>query len=63
MGKIEEEDTNLRAWGAKDNLDVKGMIKTELKTKRGAKQSTKVNIVKGFHVVRVLCLASATLKI
>ena len=28
MGKIVEADTKLRAWGASDILDIKGMINT-----------------------------------
>ena len=49
MGRIQPADTNLRAWGNKDNLDVKGLIKTEIKTKQGARKMTKIYIVDGFR--------------
>ena len=49
MGKLIENDTNLRAWGASDLLDVKGMIRMNLKTKQGATTNTKVYVVDGFH--------------
>ena len=49
MGVITENDTNLRAWGAEDLLDVKGMIHTTLATQQGAKRETVVYIVDGFY--------------
>lgn len=49
MGEIVENDTNLRAWGASELLNVKGMIITQLTTEQGAKTTSKVYIVDGFH--------------
>ena len=49
MGKLESSDTNLRAWGSKDNLKVKGMFRTTIRTRRGATTRTRVYIVKGFN--------------
>ena len=49
MGKITESDTNLRAWGATELLDVKGMIRTQLVTEQGARKSSNIYIVDGFH--------------
>ena len=42
-----EADCNLRAWGADTYLDVKGMFKTRLTTKKGAKKDTVVYVVGG----------------
>ena len=49
MGNIMQPDINLRAWGAKELLNVKGMIDTELTTAKGAKKKTRVYIVDGIH--------------
>ena len=49
MGVIRDHDTNLRAWGSSELLDVRGMIITKLSTTRGAKKTAKVFIVNGFH--------------
>ena len=49
MGKVVKADTRLRAWGTKGNLDVKGMINTQLTTAKGATTKSKVYIVAGFH--------------
>ena len=49
MGEIKAADTNLRAWGSRSNLDVKGMVKTLITTEKGATTETKVFIVKGYH--------------
>ena len=47
MGKLEEADCNLRAWGADTYLDVKGMFRTRLTTKKGARKDTVVYVVGG----------------
>ena len=49
MGEIIEHDEDLRAWGSTDLLNTKGMILMELSTKHGAKTTTQVYIVDGFH--------------
>ena len=49
MGVVVAADTHLRAWGSKSNLDVKGMIKTTLRTKKGATTQTTIYIVDGYH--------------
>ena len=49
MGRIEDSDINLRAWGAEELLKVKGMVNTTLETTKGAKKTTKVYIVDGIH--------------
>ena len=49
MGVITNHDTNLRAWGSSEMLDIKGMITTALSTTLGAKKTAKVYIVDGFH--------------
>ena len=54
MGRIEEPDINFRAWGAENLLRTKGMVRTELTTKRGAKKNTKVYIVEGFNAEALL---------
>ena len=60
MGKIIENDTNLRAWGATELLNVKGMILTQLTNEQGAKTNTKVYIVDGFHPEQLLGSRDAT---
>ena len=47
MGKVVAADTHLRAWGSKTRLDTKGMFRTTLITKKGAKKETWVYIVAG----------------
>jgi hypothetical protein len=47
MGKLEEADCNLTAWGADTYLDVKGMFRTRLTTKKGARKDTVVYVVGG----------------
>ena len=47
MGEVVPARCALRAWGASSNLDVKGMVKTELATARGAKRVTWVYVVAG----------------
>ena len=47
MGKLVEADCNLRAWGADTYLDVTGIFKTRLTTKKGAKKDTVVYVVGG----------------
>ena len=47
MGVLREADCNLRAWGADTYLDVKGMVNTELVTKKGARKKTDVYVVGG----------------
>ena len=54
MGRIEEPDINFRAWGAENLLRTKGMVRTELTTKRGAKKNAKVYIVEGFNAEALL---------
>ena len=49
MGRILPAETNLRAWGARDNLDVKGMIHTTITNEKGASSTSKVYIVNGNH--------------
>ena len=49
MGTMMEPDINLRAWGAKELLNVKGMVNTQLTTERGAKKKTRIYIVDGIH--------------
>ena len=49
MGHVEAADTHLRAWGGKNNLDVKGMVRTVIKTDKGARKDTKIYIVDGFR--------------
>ena len=60
MGEIIENDTNLRAWGASELLNVKGMIITQLTTEQGAKTTAKVYIVDGFHPEPLLGSKDAT---
>jgi hypothetical protein len=47
MGKLEQAETDLRAWGADTFLDVRGMFRTKLVTRRGATKKTKVYVVAG----------------
>ena len=49
MGKVYPADTNLRAWGSKSNLDVKGMVNTTITTEKGASTKSKVFIVNGYR--------------
>ena len=47
MGKVVAANCILRAWGSKATLDVKGMVKTEIRTKKGARRRSWVYIVGG----------------
>ena len=47
MGRLEEADCNLRAWGANTYLDVKGMFSTKLTNSREASKTTMVYMVGG----------------
>ena len=47
MGKVVAANCILRAWGSKATLDVKGMVKTEVRTKKGARRRSWVYIVGG----------------
>lgn len=49
MGRIVPAETNLRAWGARNNLDVKGMFHTTITNEKGASNTSKVYIVNGYH--------------
>ena len=49
MGPVEAADTHLRAWGAKGNLDVKGMVRSTIETEKGARTTSNIYIVDGFH--------------
>ena len=49
MGKVVAADTKLRAWGSNNNLDVKGMVRTNIQTMKGATTGTKIYIVDGFR--------------
>ena len=59
MGEIIDHDVELRAWGATKLLDTRGMIPTELITKRGVKKTTNVYVVDGFHPEPLLGSADA----
>ena len=48
MGKVQEADTRLRAWGAKEYLGVNGMFHTRLSMKKGASKDSWVYVVDGF---------------
>ena len=54
MGKVSKADTRLRAWGAKSNLNVKGMIKTTVSTLKGASTRSKVYVVSGYNAEPLL---------
>lgn len=60
MGKIEAADSNLRAWGSKQPLDVKGMFTTEIVTKKGARKTTVVYVVAGHRPEPLLGDSDAT---
>ena len=47
MGKVVPAKTHLRAWGSDTRLDTKGMFRTTLETKQGARKATWVYIVAG----------------
>ena len=47
MGKVVAANCILRAWGSSSTLDVKGMVRTEIRTKKGARRSSWVYIVGG----------------
>ena len=49
MGELVKHDINLRAWGASELLDVKGMISTNLETAQGAVVETKAYVVDDFY--------------
>ena len=47
MGKVVAANCILRAWGSSSTLDVKGMVRTEIRTEKGARRSSWVYIVGG----------------
>ena len=47
MGKVVAAKNRLRAWGAREYLDVKGMVKTTIATRSGVAKRTWVYIVAG----------------
>ena len=49
MGEVVPARCALRAWGASGNLDVKGMVKTELTTAKGATRATWVYRSHGYQ--------------
>ena len=49
MRRLEAVDCNLRSWGSKKLLDVKGMFRTNIVTKKRAKKTTVVYVVAGYH--------------
>ena len=46
MGELVKHNIHLRAWGASELLDVKGMIITNLETAQGAVVETKAYVVR-----------------
>ena len=60
MGRIEASDCNLRAWGSKKPLDVKGMFTTDIVTKKGARKTTVVYVVAGHRPEPLLGDTDAT---
>ena len=49
MGKVVAADKRLRAWASNNNLDVKGMLRTNIQPMKGATTGTKIYIVDGFR--------------
>ena len=47
MGKVKAANCILRAWGSNSTLDVKGMVRTEIRTEKGARRRSWVYIVGG----------------
>ena len=47
MGKVVEANCKLRAWGTTTSLDVKGMFRTKISTKKGAERYSWVYVVGG----------------
>jgi hypothetical protein len=47
MGELVAAKRKLRGWGAADDLDVKGMFRTEIVTKKGARRRSWVYVVGG----------------
>ena len=47
MGKVVAANCILRAWGSSSTLDVKGMVRTEIRTEKEARRSSWVYIVGG----------------
>ena len=45
MGQVKAANCILRAWGSNKTLDVKGMVRTEIRTVKGAKRRSWVYIV------------------
>jgi hypothetical protein len=47
MGKVVAANCILRSWGSSSTLDVKGMVRTEIRTEKGARRISWVYIVGG----------------
>ena len=47
MGQVKAATSILRAWGSNKTLNVKGMVRTEIRTVKGAKRRSWVYIVGG----------------
>ena len=47
MGQVKAANCILRAWGSNKTLNVKGMVRTEIRTVKGAKRRSWVYIVGG----------------
>ena len=47
MGNVKAANCILRAWGSNSTLDVKGMVRTEIRTEKGARRRSWVYIVGG----------------
>jgi hypothetical protein len=54
MGDLQNPDIHLRAWGSTKNLQITGMIKATLETKRGAKTMSKIYVVEGYEAEPLL---------
>ena len=49
MGQVKAANCILRAWGSNKTLNVKGMVRTEIRTVKGAKRRSWVYIVGGYR--------------
>ena len=47
MGEVVAANCVLRSWGSNSTLDVKGMVRTEIRTRKGARRTSWVYIVGG----------------
>ena len=47
MGEVVAANCILRAWGSSSTLDVKGMVRTDIRTRKGARRRSWVYIVGG----------------